>query len=360
MCYELRVRGFFCSVSCVLFACSSSSSSPTGDTAPTDGGTTTPGDAKPGTSNPTPTNPDTLACLGTSAAITIDSGRPFADVVVAGQSGKFLVDYATTESDIDLSKFGTAPTATECDPTKLGQACKFASLDFIGDFGKVTLFTTTHTKSQAGIIATDLLAASAFTIDFKNAKAYRATSLCDDATLGANGFTALDSTGYFASNVGKLRPLTDVDSNASSGSTVPNVPSVPIEIAGAHAIAQLDTGFADSVTPYSLNVNEAFFATIPGGALDRAASKDLSLSTCAGVSEKVEAYTLKSGATLKVGPHEFPQTIVFVKKTPQAAKSCGGIGTYTVPAAQIGASFFVAGGAWIFDAASERVWVQNP
>jgi hypothetical protein len=49
--------------------------------------------------------------------------------------------------------------------------------------------------------------------------------------------------------------------------------------------------------------------------------------------------------------------VLFVKKPPQAAKVCGGIGTWTTPASQIGGSFFVELGVMVFDPLSSRVWV---
>ena len=51
--------------------------------------------------------------------------------------------------------------------------------------------------------------------------------------------------------------------------------------------------------------------------------------------------------------------MIFVKHTPQAAKVCGGIGTWTVPAAQIGTSFFIDAAAVVFDPPRHRVWLPT-
>lgn len=173
------------------------------------------------------------------------------------------------------------------------------------------------------------------------------------------GLAPLDSKGFYAVSLSGLDPLSKVVSGAAGNVTVPNVPTVPIEVGGAKGLVQLDTGFDDAFVPFSINVNEAFFAQIPAGSLARDASRDQSLSTCAGVSEPVEAYTLVAGKTAVLGARSFDKAVVFVKRTPPAATVCGGIGTWTVPAAQVGATFFAAFGTWVFDPVTSRVWTTG-
>ncbi len=106
--------------------------------------------------------------------------------------------------------------------------------------------------------------------------------------------------------------MSDVLASAGSG-PVPNVPTVPVRVAGVTAVAQLDTGFADVRVPHSENVNAAFF----------------------------DAIRAKS-----------PDSIVR-----DAALRCGGIGTWTAPAAQVATSFYVDAGLLVFDPFAERVWI---
>jgi hypothetical protein len=47
-----------------------------------------------------------------------------------------------------------------------------------------------------------------------------------------------------------------------------------------------------------------------------------------------------------------------LKHTPPTAVRCGGIGTWTVPAAQIGASVLAELGLVVFDPFGARVWVR--
>ena len=166
-----------------------------------------------------------------------------------------------------------------------------------------------------------------------------------------------------------MKPFASVDSAASGGSTVPDVPTVPVQIAGVAAIAQLDTGFDDSVTKFSLNINEAFLLAIQAqapSALVRDSSLDESLTTCVnGVSEPVLGYRLAASAALgfvdQTGTvaRSYPNAVIFVKDTPDAAQTCGGIGTWTVPAAQVAASYFVDMGILAFDPFHETVWIPT-
>lgn len=311
------------------------------------------------------------SCIGDSLPVSLGANLPFVEAWVgtSASKGKFLVDFATTASTIDLAAFSPAPTASGCDSTKLGQSCSFADFDFFGSWGTVHLYTADHSGlvggiRQAGILGTDFLSVYSFALDYSAKKISKST--CADGDLTGTGFKALSTEGFYAKDYSKLKPLSDVVSGAASGLHVPNVPTVPVKIAGVGAVAQLDTGFADSLVPYSLNINVAFYDAIVAEdpeALVRDSSKDLTLSTCAGVSEPVEAYTLSGSGLQLVNTsgavaRSFPDTVVFVKRTPDAAKSCGGIGTWTAPAAQMAASFFVDLGVLVVDPVTSRVWVR--
>ena len=324
------------------------------------------------------TSESSLECLGVEAPITLAGGLPYVTVTV-GDAPKypasFLLDYGTNVSTIDLSKFAPpGPSTAGCDPTKLGQLCSFADLDFFGPWGQVSLRTAAHGDGagapQAGILGTDFTSRVAVSIDYARSKVRRAfeqASFCTESAFVSAGFAALPTAGFFTNDPSKLRPLADVIAGSPPRFSVANVPTVPLRVAGVTAHAQLDTGFDDALVPFSVNVNEAFLAAVTArdpSALVRAADKDLSLTTCAGVAEAVEAYALGPGAALDfVGEagqavKSFPSATLFVKRTPEAAKKCGGIGTWTVPAAQVAASFYVAFGVVAFDPFGSRVWVK--
>jgi hypothetical protein len=321
------------------------------------------------------------ACLGASVPLTISGQMPYVSVAMTAgsgtESGEFVLDYATTFSSIDLSAFAApGPTTSGCNASELGSDCTVGGFVFFGPPSSVVLETedfsdVSGTVRQAGIVGTDLTSEHVLTLDYAGGHAYAASpsTACSASALTAAGFASLTTAGFFENNLALLEPGTDVDSNDAEGESVPNVPTVSVSVAGTKALAQLDTGFDDSVTPFSVNVNQAFYTAIVGAnasALVRAASLDESLSTCvSGVSEPVKAYTLASGVTFDfVGAgssvaRSYASAVIFVKETPAAAQECGGIGTWTVPAAQVGASFYVDMGALVFDPFGAEVWIPH-
>ena len=68
------------------------------------------------------------ACLGERLSGRLVKGLPFAALAVGGgatpSTGAFLLDWGTTVSAIDLLAFTpSAPFASGCDPTYLGERC---------------------------------------------------------------------------------------------------------------------------------------------------------------------------------------------------------------------------------------------
>jgi hypothetical protein len=221
---------------------------------------------------------------------------------------------------------------------------------------------------QAGIVGTDFTSLKVLTFSYASRRMFASprVGFCDAATLRAAGFGALSTAGFYSNDPTTLAAASTVDASATSGK-VPNVPTVPVRIGGASAVAQLDTGFDDALVHFSINVNQAFYAAIVAsdpGALVADPAHDLSLTTCAGVAEAVKAYSLGAGRALAlvgaagVAVRSYPTATVFVKNTPAAAHACGGIGTWTAPAAQMAASFFVDMGNLVVDPYSATVWVR--
>lgn len=323
---------------------------------------------KPDGMSPQPPN---LACFGPSLAMPVRRGLPLTNVTLpsatATTSGDFLLDLATTASVIDPSAFTPQPQATACTST----SCSYASFDFFGNWGAVRLSTQSLSFSgidQAGILGTDFFASGVYTLDYRRQRVHQATqtAACSASQLAAAAMIALPSNGFYAAQPSRLRPLRDVDADANAGVTVANVPTVPLQIASITAHAQLDTGFDDTLVPFSININEAFFhalQTAHPGALQRDAARDLSLTTCVGQAESVRAYKVAAGTptalldTTNQPALRFSGATVFVKTRSAVTRPCGGIGTWTVPAAQLGAAFF-AQRVWSFDPFSATVWVS--
>jgi hypothetical protein len=319
------------------------------------------------------------ACLGPSMALTLSGQMPYVDVPVGSESGYFVLDFATTFSSIDLTAFAPpGPTTTGCDTDAgvLYQECTVAGFAFFSPPSSVYLETEsfswlTGAVRQAGIIGTDFLSEDVFSLDYGALEVYAApqSTVCTAAALGAAGFVPLTTAGFYVNDLSLLEPLTDVETGAPSNYTVPNVPTVPVAIAGVDAVAQLDTGFDDSVTPFSVNINQAFYNAVVAAnpnALVRDTSLDTTLTTCiSGVSEPVQGYRLASGVgfgfvqTSGAVARSYPQAAIFEKLTPAAAATCGGIGPWTVPAAQVAASFYNDMKTLVFDPFGSLVWMPT-
>ncbi|MBT9560420.1 MAG: hypothetical protein IV100_30625 [Myxococcales bacterium] len=309
--------------------------------------------------------PPLPACLGVSVPLVVSGqGLPYATATVGGAPGWFLLDFATTSSTIDEGAFQGAVAAIP------GTGNQYGAFDFFGPWGAVRLDRQDHsgvsaTVRQAGILGTDFLSLHVYTLDFRSAgtrnpgivaqspgwAVYRAPGGgCDDATLTGLGLRAVSTEGHYSNDLSEVQG--------------PNVPTVPVRVGGASAVAQLDTGFDDVLVPGSVNVNEAFFDAIPDAARGtRRPDLDLALTTCVGIAETVEAWAPDAPFEF-VGPggetvREVDGVVLFVKRTPAAAAPCGGIGTWDTPAAQVGATILSGSGVLVFDPLTSRVWMAG-
>jgi hypothetical protein len=130
------------------------------------------------------------------------------------------------------------------------------------------------------------------------------------------------------------------------------------------AVAQVDTGYDDGLHAPSLNINRAWFHQLARSVrLEPHPEANLTLSTCAGVSEQVLAYRLPPGKAVELvgcdgsAVRRLQGVTLFLKDTPPAARRCGGIGTWDRPAAQLGASF-VNDGTLVVDPFRQRLWFR--
>jgi hypothetical protein len=214
---------------------------------------------------------------------------------------------------------------------------------------------------QAGLIGTDLLSNHVWTLDYANGLLRRAdqASFCADGELRQTGFQPLSSAGYFGTNAATLSCPA-----APRRGPCPNIPSIPVRIGSSMAVAQVDTGYDDGLHSPSLNINRAWFNQLARSVrLEPHPEANLTLSTCAGVSEQVLAYRLPPGNAVELvgsdgsAVRRLQGVTLFLKDTPPGARRCGGIGTWDRAAAQLGASF-VNDSTLVVDPFSQRLWFR--
>jgi|SRR6185503_7147573 len=301
------------------------------------------------------------ACFGDKKPLILGNTMPMVRVKAGDFEGVFLLDFGSTFSTIDPNAFlGGMPAPVQ------GTNDHFNGFDFFGPQGVVILAPRDHSNIQlpaplreAGIIGTDFLSEKVFVIDYENKLIYasRKETFCTDDELRQAGFKPVSTGGYYSNDLRKL-----------NNSCVANVPTVPVRIGLATAVAQIDAGFDDKVFHHSININTAFFNAIvaSGTTLEEVPNGDQLLSTCVpNVKETVKRYKLKAGSNFEItGTNGAPVWVtsdatIFLKETPLEAKTCGGIGTWQIPAAQLGASFLIDMKQIIFDPFASLVWIKT-
>lgn len=306
-----------------------------------------------------------LSCLGERQPLVVSNQMPYARAAVDGHEGFFVLDFGAEVSAITPQGF-----AGEIKPQALaGSGNAYRDFIFFGNWGQVRLLLQPRAQvagsvPQAGVIGTDFLSRHIYTVDYRGGAVHRAQpgGFCSDSALEAAAFVALSTQGYYAANRSTL-----TCPRAGGPGRCPNIPSLPIRVGGVDAIAQLDTGFDDGSQPHSLNINQAMFEALQraGIPLQPRPEIALRLSTCQqGITERVDAYRLPAGTPLEFigrsgqAVRSERDVTVFVKHPPREALVCGGIGTWSQPAAQLGASFF-ADGTLIVDPFSAQVWFRR-
>jgi len=302
------------------------------------------------------------SCLGETRSLVISSGMPYTPLRVQGRTGFFVLDLGADGSAISpgtfLGRRGPLPLQ--------GSGNTFAGVDFFGPQAPLRLNVQDHSAirgplPQAGLIGTDLLSNHVWTLDYANGLLRRAdqASSCADGVLRQAGFQPLSSAGYFGSNAASLSCPA-----APRRGPCPNIPSIPVRIGSSMAVAQVDTGYDDGLHSPSLNINRAWFNQLTRSVrLEPHPEANLTLSTCAGVSEQVLAYRLPPGKAVELvgsdgsAVRRLQGVTLFLKDTPPAARRCGGIGTWDRAAAQLGASF-VNDGTLVVDPFSQRLWFR--
>jgi len=268
------------------------------------------------------------SCLGETRSLVISSGMPYTPLRVQGRTGFFVLDLGADGSAISpgtfLGRRGPLPLQ--------GSGNTFAGVDFFGPLAPLRLNVQDHSAirgplPQAGLIGTDLLSNHVWTLDYANGLLRRAdqASSCADGVLRQAGFQPLSSAGYFGTNAASL--------------------SCP-------------------AAPRRGPCHRAWFNQLTRSVrLEPHPEANLTLSTCAGVSEQVLAYRLPPGKAVELvgsdgsAVRRLQGVTLFLKDTPPAARRCGGIGTWDRAAAQLGASF-VNDGTLVVDPFSQRLWFR--
>jgi len=322
-------------------------------------------------------NASELSCLGKSIEINPNVTLPFIELSfdvegeLKNQHGWFMVDTGNNGSTLDR-----ALAKDPHDPTKKNyKALNFFNSKKIVPFSWTTYPAFNINLKQTGVIGTNVLSQNVYSIDFKEHKLRESSfdHTCSDQELINAGFVALSTKGYFSSDTksqklfpeSHIKPLQKNTNNLS----VPNIPTIPIKIGEVEAVAQIDSGFDDQVHPFSVNINKALLHLVNSKKERLVRITEIPvmrLLTCGkGIYTTITAYRLKEGETFQwtaanhLAARSYSKAIFFLKDEAPEALICGGIGTWDIPAAQIGVSFLKDMGIIIFNANTQTVWVPK-
>jgi hypothetical protein len=287
-------------------------------------------------------DPDAAAfCGGERYALEGPPGSltPAIALTADGVQGAFLLDYGATRSSLSADAFSSAEGSVRTASISLPTFQQ-------GDFRLARYGARGRSRSgRLGVIGTDFL--SLLTAQFAGGAVTLGDKPCDAKAVRARGLIPVAETGFFSSDVSTV------------GAGLANVPVVYLRLGEVRAWAQIDTGYADSVIPHSVDINEALYDRLVAGGVRLERAADIGVLTCEG-RESRRVYAVRDrGLAIE---NERGQPIVetdnfhLIVKT---ANGCGGIGAMTTPAAQLGASFLKLFGMIVFDPKSATVWVQG-
>jgi hypothetical protein len=264
---------------------------------------------------------------------------PYVALSADGVPGQFLLDYGATRSSLSADAFAMSAGSVKTAAISLPSFEK-------GDFRLARYDPPVQgRRRQLGVIGTDFL--SLLTAQFSGSALFLGDRPCDLDALRARGLVPVSQAGFFSSDPPTI------------GDGLPNVPVVYLRLGEVRAWAQIDTGYADTVYPLSVDINEALYDRLneSGARLERL--PDIGVWTCEG-RESRRVYAVRDQALAIENEQARPiletESFALIVKP---ANGCGGIGAMSTPAAQLGASFLKLFGTIVFDPKSATVWLAG-
>jgi hypothetical protein len=269
-----------------------------------------------------------------------NGASPYIKLSADGISGQFLLDYGATRSSLSASAFAASDGSVRNATTLFLPGFEGGNFD-LRHFD----VPLQPAGGQLGVIGTDFL--SLLSVQITGNAVFLGARPCQPNALRSRGLIPIAQNGFFSS-----------DRSMQDGGH-PNVPVVFLHLGEVHTWAQIDTGYDDIVYTHSVDINEALYERLVTSGIRLEQFADISVSTCEG-RESRHVYTAKGRSlvieTDEAKPIVRTETFHLILK---AANRCGGIGTMTTPAAQLGASFLQFFGTVVFDPRSGTVWLDG-
>lgn len=295
------------------------------------------------------------------------ASTPYIVLDAGGRTGPWLIDFGSTITSIYADAWKAAGP---------GEPVRLFDFGFPGGGAgprELPIVAGGHSRSGVGsplgTLGTDILKTITTEIHFEDGSdphvIVREPS-CDGDAPGREGYTRVSQANVFSS-----RPETHA-------SSLPNVPVVFVELEERstdrrrphlaepkrtpRTWAQVDTGYADTYWPYSVDINEPYLAQLKAVVPSLTLTGLVPVSGC-GQEDTLREVYVAPGWKLNVVPDIPNRPIPFdsfhLILKPRTTE-CGGIGPMQVPAAQLGASFLRAFGTTLIMPARAEIWIKLP
>lgn len=283
------------------------------------------------------------ACAGESFTVThaARGAAPYIRLTADGKAGAFLIDWGSTASSLAAEAFGA--------PQDSLKIVRFSLPSFpTGAFAVRPQGADAGPRGRRiGLIGTDFLAKMSAHIGYGLLRdtIKLGEGPCDAAALGRAGFRRIAQSGYF--------------SHTGARPDRANVPVLPIRIGAAETMAQIDSGYDDTLLKHSIDINAAFYDRLVAAGVKLKRGTDIQVKTCSGV-ERRQVFTVPA-TPLDIGASGSEPAVRTVRRFHLLLKpknGCGGIADMSEPAAQLGASFLRTLSPLVIDGKAEAVWVR--
>lgn len=304
-------------------------------------------------------------CPGTRLDIVTPplASTPYAVLDLDGKRGPWLIDLGATATTVS-SRVWQAPSP--------GEPVRLSGLGVFGVPAGPQPYAVAEggpdrpgLGTPQGTIGTDLL--GSFTTEFHFESANDAhlvvrDAACDPPVVAGQGFMRVGQDGFFggAPRVHPNVPVAYIE--LEERSTDVDRPRLAAPRRGGRIWAQLDTGYADTLWPYSIDINEAYLAQLRALAPTLTRVGLVSVAGCGREDSLREVYVAPGWRLDIVGDDpaaRIPFNGFYFIVKPRATE-CGGIGPMDEPAAQLGSSFLRAFGTTIIVPSRAELWIRTP
>lgn len=315
--------------------------------------------------------------FGTYYEMYIGNKMPYVDVYTTKSNsdtlrGKFVVDYGTDRSVIDLDGFPGARMDEKTDQTYsltiengIYYSGPYKMICNIQDCSRIKA----NGIRQAGIIGTDILSRIFVTLDYNNSRLYigwDSLRHCRPDSMIRKGFIAVSTKDFFSYNSKRLN----------------NIPTIRVSIGdakhNAEALAQIDPGYSDRCSlngdfetyfTHIININQLYYNLLKKNQVDISVDKTkfYTLNNISGKPDTLfqcsfsKKYTFNCIGTNGevVIPYGTDECNVFLKINSPGGEIAGGITALEFPAVQFGGSILMDCDQITFDPFRSLVWFKS-